>query len=147
MIHTLTLCWSSIRFRIVTMKLHHQLNQLNHSQKSAFVAVFVILFPFFIPNLFQPLGRASPSIFSVTPHFPFPQLIVKNWISFMNHLIVGIKNRLWFQEWIAPKPRHVTLLQGALQRRTVSTLHFFCSFLSVNCFTLSTNHYRSYVLF
>lgn len=66
------------------MKLHHQLNQLNHSQKSAFVAVFVILFPLFIPNLFQPLGRASPSIFS---------------------------------EWIAPKPRHVTLLQGALQRR------------------------------
>jgi len=83
--------WSSIRFRIVTMKLHHQLNQLNHSQKSAFVAVFVILFPLFIPNLFQPLGRASPSIFSVTPHFPFPQLIVKIWIWFTNDLIFGIK--------------------------------------------------------
>ncbi|CAJ2641130.1 unnamed protein product [Trifolium pratense] len=66
------------------MKLH-PLNQLTHSQKSAFLGVFVTLFPFFFPNLFQPLGRASPSMFS---------------------------------EWIAPKPRHVTLLEDALQRQT-----------------------------
>jgi hypothetical protein len=45
-----------------TMKLH----PLNHSQKSAFLGVFVTLFPFFFPNLFQPLGRASPSMFSVS---------------------------------------------------------------------------------
>ncbi|CAJ1974017.1 unnamed protein product [Sphenostylis stenocarpa] len=38
--------------------------QLNHSQKSAFAVVFVILLPPFFPNLFQPLGRASPSTFS-----------------------------------------------------------------------------------
>ncbi|XP_027354871.1 O-fucosyltransferase 31-like [Abrus precatorius] len=39
-------------------------NQLNHSQKSAFAVAFVILLPPFIPNLFQPLGRAFPSMFS-----------------------------------------------------------------------------------
>ncbi|WVZ21566.1 hypothetical protein V8G54_008888 [Vigna mungo] len=59
--------------------------QLNHSQKSAFAVVFVILLPVFFPDLFQPLGRASPSMFS---------------------------------EWIAPRPMHVDLLEGALQRQT-----------------------------
>ncbi|KAK7311687.1 hypothetical protein RJT34_09977 [Clitoria ternatea] len=66
------------------MKLEY-LYQLNHSQKSAFAAVFVILLPPFFPNLFQPLGRASPSMFS---------------------------------EWNAPRPMHVALLDGALQRQT-----------------------------
>ncbi|CAL5204594.1 unnamed protein product [Lathyrus oleraceus] len=66
------------------MKLH-PLSQINHSQKTAFLGVFLSVLPFFSPNLFQPLARASPSMFS---------------------------------EWIAPKPRHVTLLQGALQHKT-----------------------------
>ncbi|KAI4307494.1 hypothetical protein L6164_030673 [Bauhinia variegata] len=60
-------------------------NQINHSQKAAFAGAFVILLPVFFPNLFGPLGRASPSMFS---------------------------------EWNAPKPRHVTLLEGALQSHT-----------------------------
>ncbi|KAK7282891.1 hypothetical protein RIF29_11997 [Crotalaria pallida] len=60
------------------------LKQLNPSQKSAFAVSFILLLPPFFPNLFQPLGRASPSMFS---------------------------------EWIAPKPRHVTLLEGALHRQ------------------------------
>ncbi|KAG5065789.1 hypothetical protein GLYMA_04G094100v4 [Glycine max] len=59
--------------------------QLNQSQKSAFAVVFVILLPPFFSNLFQPLGRASPSTFS---------------------------------EWNAPRPMHVALLEGALQRQT-----------------------------
>ncbi|XP_057727876.1 O-fucosyltransferase 31 [Arachis stenosperma] len=66
------------------MKLH-LFDQLNHSQRSALAAVSVILFPYFFPNLFQPLGRASPSMFS---------------------------------EWNAPRPMHVDLLEGALQRQT-----------------------------
>ncbi|RDX89896.1 hypothetical protein CR513_28311 [Mucuna pruriens] len=45
------------------MKLHLW-SQINHSQKSAFAVVFVILLPPFFPNLFEPLGRASPSMFS-----------------------------------------------------------------------------------
>ncbi|KAJ1424774.1 putative O-fucosyltransferase, plant [Sesbania bispinosa] len=49
---------------IATMKLQ-LLDQLNHSQKSAFAVVFVILLPPFFPHLFHPLGRASPSMFSV----------------------------------------------------------------------------------
>ncbi|KAG5018889.1 hypothetical protein JHK87_014744 [Glycine soja] len=59
--------------------------QLNQSQKSALAVVFVILLPPFFPNLFQPLGRSSPSVFS---------------------------------EWNAPRPMHVALLEGALQRQT-----------------------------
>ncbi|XP_058786273.1 O-fucosyltransferase 31 [Vicia villosa] len=66
------------------MKLH-PLSQINHSQKTAFLGVFLSALPFFFPNLFQPLARASPSMFS---------------------------------EWVAPKPRHVTLLEGALQHKT-----------------------------
>ncbi|KAK7410461.1 hypothetical protein VNO78_01260 [Psophocarpus tetragonolobus] len=63
----------------------HIFTQLNPSQKSAFAVVFVILLPPFFPNLFEPLNRASPSMFS---------------------------------EWNAPRPMHVTLLEGALQRQT-----------------------------
>ncbi|XP_061372068.1 O-fucosyltransferase 31 [Gastrolobium bilobum] len=69
---------------IATMRFH-LFDQLTHSQKSAFAVVFVILLPPFFPNLFHPLGRASPSMFS---------------------------------EWNAPKPRHLALLEGALQRQT-----------------------------
>ncbi|KAJ7965814.1 O-fucosyltransferase family protein [Quillaja saponaria] len=59
-------------------------DQLNQSQKAAVAGVFLVLLPVFFPNLFGPLGRASPSMFS---------------------------------EWNAPRPRHVALLQGALQRQ------------------------------
>ncbi|WOK94261.1 hypothetical protein Cni_G02963 [Canna indica] len=48
-------------------------------------ASLVILLPAFVPELFSPLGNASPSIFS---------------------------------EWNTPKPRHLSLLKGALQRQT-----------------------------
>ncbi|KAJ4701456.1 O-fucosyltransferase family protein [Melia azedarach] len=59
---------------------HHQ----NHSQRMAFAGLFVILLPIFVPNLFSPLSRASPSMFS---------------------------------EWNAPRPRHLSLLKGALNRQ------------------------------
>lgn len=36
----------------------------NQSQRAALAALFVLLFPTFLPNLFGPLGRAAPSIFS-----------------------------------------------------------------------------------
>ncbi|KAE9609084.1 hypothetical protein Lal_00020541 [Lupinus albus] len=68
----------------------HLLNQLNHSQKSAFAVAFILLLPPFFPNLFHPLARSSPSMFS---------------------------------EWIAPKPRHLALMEGALQRHTPVELH------------------------
>jgi hypothetical protein len=60
------------------------LQNLNQSQKTALAGVFVLLFPILYPNLFSPLGRASPSLFS---------------------------------EWNAPRPRHLSLLQGALDRQ------------------------------
>jgi hypothetical protein len=42
------------------------LQNLNQSQKTALAGVFVLLFPILYPNLFSPLGRASPSLFSVS---------------------------------------------------------------------------------
>ncbi|XP_054788476.1 O-fucosyltransferase 31 isoform X2 [Prosopis cineraria] len=39
-------------------------NHLSHSHKAAFAGVFVILLPAFVPNLFGPLGGASPLMFS-----------------------------------------------------------------------------------
>ncbi|KAI9100035.1 hypothetical protein K1719_024253 [Acacia pycnantha] len=39
-------------------------DHLSHSHKAAFAGVFVILLPFFVPNLFGPLGGAWPSTFS-----------------------------------------------------------------------------------
>ncbi|OMO57601.1 GDP-fucose protein O-fucosyltransferase [Corchorus olitorius] len=39
-------------------------NQMHQSQRGAFAALFLILLPIFFPNLFAPLGRASPSLFS-----------------------------------------------------------------------------------
>ncbi|KAL5705401.1 O-fucosyltransferase 31 [Ranunculus cassubicifolius] len=56
-----------------------------HQSRGAFVGLLVLLLPVFFPNLFSPLGHASPSIFS---------------------------------EWNAPKPRHLPLIKGALQRET-----------------------------
>ncbi|KAJ4832834.1 O-fucosyltransferase 31 [Turnera subulata] len=38
--------------------------QQSESQRMAFGGIFMILLPIFIPNLFGPLGRASPSLFS-----------------------------------------------------------------------------------
>ena len=43
-----------------------QLQSLNQSQRIALAGVLVLLFPIFSPNLFRPLGRASPSLFSVS---------------------------------------------------------------------------------
>uniref|UniRef100_A0A5B7A0W0 O-fucosyltransferase family protein n=1 Tax=Davidia involucrata TaxID=16924 RepID=A0A5B7A0W0_DAVIN len=63
------------------MKLYYH----NQSQRFAFAGLFVLLLPIFFSNLFSPLGRASPSMFS---------------------------------EWNAPKPKHLRLLKGALQRET-----------------------------
>ncbi|XWS25381.1 hypothetical protein CRYUN_Cryun27aG0063800 [Craigia yunnanensis] len=39
-------------------------HQIHQSQRSAFAALFLILLPIFLPNLFAPLGRAPPSLFS-----------------------------------------------------------------------------------
>lgn len=57
----------------------------SHSQSHTIAGLFLLLLPLLLPNLFGPLGRASPSMFS---------------------------------EWNAPKPRHMALLRGALQRQT-----------------------------
>jgi len=116
-----------------TMKLQI-FTQLNHSQKSAFAVVFVILLPLFFPDLFQPLGRASPSMFSVTlicnflfNSLNFEILIVtlmcEIWTKEKPNLIWGRTDfdELSLQEWIAPRPMHVSLLEGALQRQIVST--------------------------
>lgn len=43
-----------------------QLQSLNQSQRIALAGVLSLLFPIFSPNLFRPLGRASPSLFSVS---------------------------------------------------------------------------------
>ncbi|KAK8552133.1 hypothetical protein V6N13_120555 [Hibiscus sabdariffa] len=39
-------------------------HQIHQSRRSAFAALFLLLLPIFLPNLFAPLGRASPSLFS-----------------------------------------------------------------------------------
>ncbi|KAF7817031.1 O-fucosyltransferase 31-like [Senna tora] len=44
--------------------LRQSLTSTCHSQQAAFAGAFVILLPVFFPNLFGPLGRASPSMFS-----------------------------------------------------------------------------------
>ncbi|XP_068650212.1 O-fucosyltransferase 31 [Aristolochia californica] len=62
-------------------------NYYSHqSNNGALAGLLVLLLPIFCPNLFAPLGHASPSIFS---------------------------------EWNAPKPRHLPLLKGALQRQAL----------------------------
>ncbi|GKV33578.1 hypothetical protein SLEP1_g42067 [Rubroshorea leprosula] len=62
-----------------------KLSSNQHPQRIAFLGLFAILLPIFVPNLFAPLGRASPSLFS---------------------------------EWNAPRPRHLPLLEGAINRKT-----------------------------
>uniref|UniRef100_A0A7C9D4M4 O-fucosyltransferase family protein n=1 Tax=Opuntia streptacantha TaxID=393608 RepID=A0A7C9D4M4_OPUST len=67
----------------VSLSQHHR---SYYSQKSpAFLGLFLLLLPVFSPDLFSPLGRTYPSLFS---------------------------------EWNAPKPKHLHLLQGALQWKT-----------------------------
>ncbi|GMN40140.1 hypothetical protein TIFTF001_009358 [Ficus carica] len=66
------------------MKLHND-NIPCHSQRWALASTFLILLPALFPNLFSPLGRAFPSLFS---------------------------------EWNTPKPMHLRLLRGALQRHS-----------------------------
>ncbi|KAJ8440070.1 hypothetical protein Cgig2_025269 [Carnegiea gigantea] len=67
----------------VLLSQHHR---SYYSQKSpAFLGLFLLLLPVFSPDLFSPLGRTYPSLFS---------------------------------EWNAPKPKHLRLLQGALQWKT-----------------------------
>ncbi|KAF2543025.1 hypothetical protein F2Q68_00030087 [Brassica cretica] len=41
-----------------------ELQSLNQTQRIALAGVLALLFPIFSPNLFRPLGRASPSLFS-----------------------------------------------------------------------------------
>ncbi|KAK1554244.1 hypothetical protein Q3G72_009656 [Acer saccharum] len=43
--------------------MNHHLHY-NYHQRMAFAALFLLLLPFFFPNRFGPLGRASPSMFS-----------------------------------------------------------------------------------
>lgn len=45
------------------------------SQRAAIAGLFVVLLPVFLPNLFGPLGRASPSMFSVR-HSDYRELLV-----------------------------------------------------------------------
>ncbi|GAY41494.1 hypothetical protein CUMW_059880 [Citrus unshiu] len=46
------------------MKLLYNNHHQNRTQRMAFAGLFVILLPIFVPNLFEPLGRASPTMFS-----------------------------------------------------------------------------------
>ncbi|KNA08962.1 hypothetical protein SOVF_157950 [Spinacia oleracea] len=63
-----------------------QCHRSYYSQKSpAFISLILLLLPIFSPDLFSPLSRSYPSLFS---------------------------------EWNAPQPRHMRLLQGALQCKT-----------------------------
>ncbi|KAM7258218.1 hypothetical protein ACFE04_013959 [Oxalis oulophora] len=62
----------------------------NESQKTALAGVLITLLPILLPNLFSPLTRASPSLFS---------------------------------EWIAPKPRHLTLLHASLNNQIFFKQH------------------------
>ncbi|KAG8498646.1 hypothetical protein CXB51_005200 [Gossypium anomalum] len=39
-------------------------HQFHQSQRSAFATLFLLLLPIFFPNLFAPLRRTSPSLFS-----------------------------------------------------------------------------------
>lgn len=48
------------------LQMKQPLQNLNQSQRTALAGVFVLLFPILFPNLFRPLGRASPSLFSVS---------------------------------------------------------------------------------
>ncbi|KAG7029675.1 hypothetical protein SDJN02_08015 [Cucurbita argyrosperma subsp. argyrosperma] len=45
------------------MELHYYSHR-NQSQRAALAGVFLVLFPIIFPRLFDPLGRASPSLFS-----------------------------------------------------------------------------------
>ncbi|XP_038886798.1 O-fucosyltransferase 31-like [Benincasa hispida] len=58
------------------MELHYYSHR-NQSHRAALAAVFLLLFPLFFPNLFQPLGRASPSLFSewISPRPRHPILL------------------------------------------------------------------------
>lgn len=47
------------------MKLLYNNHHQNRTQRMAFAGLFVILLPIFVPNLFEPLGRASPTMLSV----------------------------------------------------------------------------------
>lgn len=76
------------------MKLH-LFDQLSQSQKSAFAVVFVTLLPFFFPNLFHPLGRASPSMFSVSPFYFFTSSFLKFKFSYMYQWWKNRELRLW----------------------------------------------------
>ncbi|KAL9450080.1 hypothetical protein AB3S75_011921 [Citrus x aurantiifolia] len=46
------------------MKLLYNNHHQNRTQRMAFAGLIVILLPIFVPNLFEPLGRASPTMFS-----------------------------------------------------------------------------------
>ncbi|XP_020212452.1 O-fucosyltransferase 31 [Cajanus cajan] len=76
--------------------------KLNHSQKSAFAVVFVILLPPFFPHLFQPLGRASPSMFSEW-NAPRPMHVALLESALQRQTSVELQTSLWsplaFQGW------------------------------------------------
>uniref|UniRef100_A0A1J3HZM3 O-fucosyltransferase family protein n=1 Tax=Noccaea caerulescens TaxID=107243 RepID=A0A1J3HZM3_NOCCA len=66
------------------MKQFQPLQNLNQSQRTALAGAFLLSIPIFFPNLFHPLARSFPCLFS---------------------------------EWNAPRPRHLRLLEGALDRQ------------------------------
>lgn len=69
------------------------LEELNPSQRVALGGLLVILLPCFFPTLFTPLGRASPSIFSV----PLFATFLIDFFSFLPFLKIGkaIQRRLF----------------------------------------------------
>lgn len=74
----------------------------NQSQRAALAGLLVVLFPAFFPNLFGPLGRASPSIFSEwnAPkarhlHLLNPALLLQSSVEQQSKLWSPLPNQGW----------------------------------------------------
>ncbi|KAJ8773315.1 hypothetical protein K2173_028492 [Erythroxylum novogranatense] len=98
-------------------------HQLNQSQRIGLAGTFLLILPLLFPNLFQPLGRAYPSLFSVRIFALIHLVFIFHSIFspfFLLVLALGFAFPLMgatMQEWNAPKPRHLPLLNAALDRR------------------------------
>lgn len=73
------------------MRLSQSQGHLNQSQKMALAGLVAVLLPVFFPNLFKPLGRASPSMFSEwnapkPRHLPLLKAAIQRQIPFRQQL-------------------------------------------------------------
>ncbi|PQQ00725.1 uncharacterized protein Pyn_20492 [Prunus yedoensis var. nudiflora] len=87
----------------------------NQSQRAALAGLLVVLFPAFFPNLFGPLGRASPSIFSEwnAPkarhlHLLNPALLLQSSVEQQSKLWSPLPNQGWKHCLEEPKSLSLT---------------------------------------